>query len=293
MSLRSAILPVLLTFTCAGAALGAHGRYLLEPQASGDVFEYTSEQPYFFDEQVYDSETGARIGLMTFDFDTYSGDPDGMTLGGGALAGGLLLNTNATIRDGYSLHFVQIVTATVSGTISMQQWNLPSRDAGPYPDARPTDPAFASERVGTDPPALSLVDYPRRAFAGGDQEWVAELGLVAYSDDAFLEIDGRFFREARVIDTFQWGFAMDTSATPFGASNLSANPAPSGWGAPSATYLDTLNSFYDGLGGGGTQSARFHFIDADDVYLPSPGGALVLSLLAPMFGRRRREREIA
>src|SRR5262249_31007790 len=95
---------------------------------------------------------------------------------------------------------------------------------------------------------LGFQDFPARTWASGNQSWTAELGLVCIKDTPGT--DG--FRDVRVINTFLWGFnfnGLPANPPPPGIGNVGSFP-PAFWSPPTASYLNTLNNFYDGMGGG-------------------------------------------
>jgi len=230
---------------------GLHGRYLFAAPKSGIVFAYGSQTPVEFNQAVSDGTKALDVGMIRFDYDTYSADPEGNDGGGAALAGGLFANANIAVKPGFQLQWVQVVTASRTGSDAMTEWNLPETNAGEYPDAPPESKRypFDTTKVTLIPPAtLGFQDFPRRNFSNpANETWRAELGLVCVASNA----GGDGFREVRVISTLRWGFDITIHhAAPFGVADVTAH-VPSNWGAPQLSYLNTLNNSYDGLGGGG------------------------------------------
>lgn len=212
--------------------------------------------PTTFDQDV-ESSIG-KCGTIKFDYDTYIENPGGLnpiSAGGAALAGGFFLDASCEVKDEFELAWVQTVTTTITGgdNTGTQGWMLPKKGAGAYPDGgTPTNPAWPSVEPPISPPGmkptLGYQDFPARDFADGDQVWLAELGLVAIAKKPNTNMMGMMFREVRVLGTFLWGFDLKPKA-PFGINNVIASQ-PNLWGPPTPDYLNTLNSFYDGLGGG-------------------------------------------
>lgn len=272
-------------------ALADHGRFLLDPVDSGLVFEYGNPAPTPFDQAVADTTKGINAGMIKFDYDTYTRKPAGNVSGGGALSGGFFMNAGVNVKPGFELHWVQTVIADVTG---QNNWNLPAMNAGEFPDATPASPVYPNESVPTNPlgmaPTLGFQDFPNRFFAAGNQNWQAELGLVCISDTANLDIEGMLFREVRVIDTLLWGFDLVglPAATP-GIANVAAD-APAFWSDPVQSYLDTLNAFYDGMGGGppAVPSTKYKFFNNDNCFIPEPASLTLLAFGALLLNRRRR-----
>ncbi|MCB9852741.1 MAG: PEP-CTERM sorting domain-containing protein [Phycisphaerales bacterium] len=310
------ILPGLITALAAAPTYAEHGRFLQDAAPTNIVQQYGNANPTAFDQVVTDTVKDLNVGNIRFDYDTYTLRP-GNVGGGGALSGGFFMNPGFQLKPGFSLAWVQTVNATHAGD---NEWNLPDTGAGTFPDADPMDrapgtfgpddtllaPTYvfntpAANTTGT-APTLGFQDFPGRGFADGNQTWLAELGLTCISNTATLNIDGRMFRDVRVIDTLLWGFDLNglPVAMP-GIGNVGAN-APHFWSDPTGTYLDTLNNFYDGMGGGGGDdgmggmlpakvSALYHFSNNSNCFQAVPEPGTLLLLLPGLFVLVRRHRD--
>lgn len=297
-ALRAAalVLGILLAASRAAAQPVPHGRYLA---STADSVAHTyggvggGGNPLAFDRAVVDSTKNINAGAIRFDYDTYVGDPDGTTLGGAALSGGFFMNPGVTLKPGFSLAWVQTVLA---GRTGQNDWNLPQNYGSTFPDATPLTPAYPFTTTAfpaVPAPTLGFQDYPGRIFDGGNTYWRAELGLVCMSNTPNLNIGGLMFREVRVIDTFTWGFDLvglpPTPPAVPGIGNVQPH-VPGNWSDPSAVYLNTLNEFYDGSGGGPppVASNRFRFFNNDNCFVPEPAALVLLAFGGLAMMRRRR-----
>ena len=210
-------------FLCANfdiANAQIHGRFLksppFDPFPNTTLEEYGNVNPVQFDSDVADPQSGLDVGEIKFDYDTF--DAETNTLGGGALGGGFFQDAGVRVKNGFSLAWVQALTASTTGA---NFWNLPAANAGKFPDANTATPRYPFEALDVVPvngaPTLSYTDDPLRAFADGDATWNGELGLVAIANHPNLEMNGMMFREVRIIGTFLWGFDIDIA--PGGALN--------------------------------------------------------------------------
>ncbi|HPF41263.1 MAG TPA: hypothetical protein P5081_17355 [Phycisphaerae bacterium] len=299
-------------------ALAEHGRFLLDAASNPDVQTYGNANPTAFDQNVRDDTKNLNAGTIRFDYDTFT-FPPGNAAGGGYLSGGFFMNPQIRLKPGFTLGWVQTVTSDYTGD---NEWNLPAQNAGWFPDADPMDrapgdfgpsdtllaPTYIlnlpdANTTGT-APTLGFTDRPGRAFANGNQTWLAELGLTCISNTATLDIGGQMFRDVRVIDTFLWGFNFNglPVANPGepGIANVGAD-APSFWSDPTPTYLNTLNGFYDGMGGGGGDNGMggmlpalatdlYHFSNNSNCFelIPEPATLLLLCPATLLVLRRRR-----
>ncbi|MFN0135465.1 MAG: PEP-CTERM sorting domain-containing protein [Phycisphaerae bacterium] len=294
----------------------AHGRYLrnpfnpadpTNPANSGIVGTYGGTggggNPIQFDRPVRDNTKNIDAGTIRFDYDTYA-HRNG-TQAGAAISGGFHQNAGVTLKPNYQLAWVQTVIATRTGTDGINGWNLPGTGAGEYPDASPADPRYpfttpATVIVPFAAPTFGFQDFPSRNFGDGNQSWLAELGLVCISDNAPIVIGGQNYRDVRVIDTFLWGFELfnlPAMPPPPGIANVRPQPNPLAWSDPTASYLSTLNSFYDGSGGGdGTRpavaSSRYRFRNFDNCFMEIPEPSSVFLIIAGSVFALIRRREL-
>ena len=274
---------LVLTTGLRGTAVAAHGRFL-EDAPAGNTYGGVGGggDPIQFNETVTDTTKSINAGQIKFDYDTYFSPPN---VGGAGLSGGFYMNDGVTLKPGFSLGWVQTVTADITGA---NDWNLPQMGGPEFPDATPGNPRYPFTAPSTSPPGdaptYGYRDYPWRNMAAGNQSWLAELGLTCISNTANLNINGMAFREVRVIDTFLWGY--DLNGLPVGGGgapgigNVGSDP-PGLWSDPTQSYLDTLNEFYDGSGGGGEPdgmggvkppkvSAKYHFTNNDNCFHRTP-----------------------
>lgn len=312
------LLPALVVALAAMPTYAVHGRFLPDP-ANSTIQQWGNANPTAYDRGVRDDVKNLDVGNIRFDYDTYGRDPDGTVSGGAVLSGGFFMDPQMRVKPGFSLGWVQTVNATVTGA---NAWNLPQAGVGTFPDATPMDRApgtngpddtllaptypYNTPSANTTGvvPTLGFVDAPWRYFGDGNQVWNAELGLTCISNTATMEIGGQMFREVRVVDTLLWGFDLvNLPVAPPGnpsVANVSAD-SPALWSNPTATFINTLNAYYDGMGGGGAPdgmggmlpavaSARYHFANNSNCFEPVPEPATLL-LLCPAFAllvHRRR-----
>jgi len=287
-----------------------YGRYLSAPTATSLVGAYNDASPLTLDQNVVVG--GNTLGSIDFDYDPYVGQGATPTIGGAALSGGFYLGNMAGVAPGFTLAWVQTVSATITGG---NQFNLPNTGAGTFPDADPTDAAAAAFRAANGLPALNptfapayvfdspaavnpptaiptvgFQDFPNRSFASGAQSWLAELGLVAISNAK----NAAGFRTVDVIDTFLWGFNINV-----GPNSVSAF-APGFFGAPTSTYLNSLNSFYSGTsptvgGNAGVTTDKYQFVFDQSalILIPEPGFASILITGAIILTILKRQRALA
>lgn len=276
--------------------------------------------PTPFTAGVRDTTKNIDAGQLKFDYDTYTRNPGGTTGGGAALSGGFFANSNVVVKPGYDLIWVQTVNATRTGGEAASSWNLPLTGAGTYPDADPMDrppptfgpddkkyaPSYPFNTPAVTPPTmmptLGFQDFPARNFADGNQTWTAELGLACVSKTPNINMNGMLFREVRVIGTFLWGFDFNgLPAMPPGIGNIGGF-GPSFWGPATGVYINALNDFYDGTGGGGAPdgmggmlpgvaSAKYRFANDTNCFsvVPEPGTIMLLMVAAGLLRRKRRE----
>jgi len=313
---------LLLPAFLAAAATADHGRYLPDANPTGNTgfnaYGNTGggANPTAFDKPVVDGVKNLQAGQIKFDYDTNTRNPNGNTRGGASLSGGYFANPNVTVKDGFQLIWVQTVIATRTGTEAHDSWNLPATNAGEYPDADPqnrtapgldaTDPLYApsypfNTPIVGGPATLGFQDSPSRNFADGNQSWQAELALACVSTTPNIEIDGRAYSEVRVVGSLLWGFNLNglPAGNP-GIGNVGSF-GPLGWGPATGSFINTLNGFYDGLGGGGgpdgnggflpgVASARYQFANNSNCFqmtVPEPASLMLLMFGAVMLRRLR------
>lgn len=244
----------------AAIAAPVHGRFLRNPADSSIVHSYGNLTPTTFDHDIFCHDI--RVGGIKFDYDIYLHKPNGTDDGGAALSGGFYQDPGVAVRPGYKLAWVQTVTATLSGN---NIWGVGNNVEFPDADSTAT-PAYPFTTTAATPPnppgapTLGYQDFPNRFFENGAQTWLAELGLVCIQD--LPGIDG--FREVHVISTFLWGFGVTEDP-----DTITAN-APHALGAPTASYLATLNDFYDGTAPTGVATSKFRFSDDCDCFVATP-----------------------
>lgn len=309
---RACAIGVIVTLVVPCVASAAHGRFLPDPSmpsapniisAYGNLGGTMPNRPIMFDRAVVDGPKNITAGEIRFDYDTYA-HTNGTQAGVG-IAGGFFMAPMVKVKPGFSLQWVQTIITTNTGTSSQTLWNLPATGAGQYPDVLPSpdgngrdDPFYPFQFLPVAAPAgltRGFQDFPARSFAGGPQFWFAQLGLVAVSDTPNIEMMGMMFREARVIGTFVYGFEFrdaNSNGSIDGLGEVFADPAPLGWGPATQAYLDTLNNFFDGMGGGNPEkpSGKFKFSNNSNAFMiiPTPSGLAVFALSGLIAVRRRR-----
>ncbi len=306
---RSSGLMLLAMAIAPAAALADHGRFLPNPSTTANpniVSAYKNlggvgpARPIAFDRAVRDGTKNIAAGEIRFDYDLYS-HTNG-TQGGAGIAGGFFMKPGVSVKPGFSLQWVQTIIATNTGSSSQTLWGLPATGAGEYPDVLPapngngtSDPFYPFQFLPVAAPAgltKGFQDFPTRNYAGGATSFFAELGLVAVSDTPNIAMMGMMFREARVISTFLWGFEFrdaNSNGSIDGLSETFASSAPIGWTDASAGYINTLNSFFDGVGGpGNVASGKFKFSNNSNAFVPTPATLALLGFAGVVVARRRR-----
>lgn len=282
------------------------GRFLpTAPFTSGPnrVNNYQQMAPVMFDNDVVIN--GMTVGTIRIDYATFLGTfgRNNIPSGGVVISGGFYLAPGFCVNPGFTLAWVQVVNATITGA---NNFNLPQRNAGRFPDAFATDaqsaanggtgvaPAYPGVRLlvppmGVPAPTLPFNDIAPRFFRDGVQSWRAELGLVCIANQP----DANGFRQVHVLDTFVYGF--DVGVNP---NTITAVP-PSSFGPPSGIYLFTLNDFYKGMspsigGNTGVRTDLYHFAASQDCFMPCPAPPSLLLMLVGGAGSvvlvRRRGR---
>lgn len=307
--------------TAVANAFPNHGDFLPPdggPDSGFVVRSWGNASPMSINQPVTDTRKQIDAGRIRFNFDTYLRINDGIADAGAALSGGFFMNEGITLKPGYKLGWVQTVLTRITGG---NHWNLPAENAGEFPDATPRDRTIPNPNTfndqgmapsyrfntptvhpqGQNPNTgggLGFQDFPGRRFADGNQRWVAELALTCISDEPNQIVDGHHYRTVRVISSLLWGFRFTglPTANP-GLANVSP-VGPGDWGAPSNTYLNTLNAYYDGLGGGNVVSDRYRFESNSNCFthIPEPATALLLlfgSVAAMHRNRLRHPRSLA
>ncbi len=215
---------------------------------------------------------GTSIGTLDYSYANWTGTTGtGLTTGGAALAGGFYQTNHSFVPAGWSLDWVQVVTATNSGTNS---WGAAPNT--PFPDtsgkSSPNYPYQYLPITVSPAPTVQFQDFPNRYPILGAQSWSAELGLV---------LENSSTDQLDVIGTFDWGFGINTSGafTP---------DSPTAFGTPSAAYMTTLETDFNGVNGTSWS------IEGQSV--PEPPTFLLASVLGVMglvAGYRRRKRAAA
>lgn len=246
--------------TVALATGGSHGTFLRPAGPPSVVVDYGNvgpgNNPVELTQAIQDEVKEIAAGEIRMTYDTWVGRPPlPLESGGAALAGGFFMNPGVRRKEGFQLGWVQtVIDNTATGG---NAWNLPAANAGRFPDANPGPKTYPNQAVfvrlppGMNP-TLGYTDYPERNL-NVEQTWMAELGLVCIADTP----DAQGFREVRVIGTIRWGFEIDHMAPAArGIEDVHASSPVGTWGNPTQPYLNTLNGFYDGLGGGGGNQDR-------------------------------------
>ncbi len=246
-----------------------------------------------FDRPVMDDAKNINVGMIRFDYtetfevETNPPPPNDPTWGGAALAGGLVLNNNVAVKNGFSLAWVQTINAGTSTAAAQMNWGVAAMNPATYPDAGLASPAYGAASLpggANNPnpmPNFAFQDFPRRTFASGNQSWSAQLGLTCISNG----VDAMGFREVRVVDTFLWGFNIaingDGMLTPADVTPQT----PGLWSDPTPGYLAALNAAYDGMPG-----TRHRFSSNSNCFqvIPEPGTLLLICPgIAALLIRRR------
>lgn len=266
------------------------GRFLFTADTKGSVvYSWGLDTPTQFDQQVTCGDV--VCGDIKFDYETYLRKPGGTVQGGAALVGGFYLAPGLRLAAGDRLAWVQTVSASLTGT---NGWGIdPSKGPFNIPDAgmnSPNSPVYPRESLPVaptnppGPPTLAFQDFPARLFARGAQFWLGELGLVC--------IDGMVngVTQAFVIDTFEWGFEVQSNP------NMIFSIGPQNFGAPSTSYLSTLNAYYSGRAPDpptlGAKTVKYNFqAGCDDCFVaaaPEPSSILLLgTAVLGVFGLTR------
>ena len=293
-----------LAIASSSAFAGVHGTYLLSPDMSSIVGEYGNlgmgMNPIVYEENVTDSVKSIAAGKISFNFDTYVHQDT--TSGGVALAGGFDMAAGVSVKDGFSLNWVQAVQATNVGPAATDIWNLPGAWSGYYPDIRnppdgngANDPFYPFQTTPAGGAGLEekFQDFPRRGFAGGAQSWFAQLALVAVSDTPTINMMGMMFYDVRVIGSFVYGFDfvdVNGDTVISGIGEVQADPAPLGWGPATPSFIDTMNEFYDGAAPGDpvVASGKYKFSNNSNAFIPTPATLALLAAGGVFASRRRR-----
>jgi hypothetical protein len=314
-------LTVVLVLSSAAVSLAAplDTRFLNQPVAGGRISTYNNAAAA----AKYDNNIvvgGSVVGSVLMDYDAFTGTQGTRAIGGANISGGFYLG-NATVKPGFTLEWVQTVSATTTGgeNIAPKGFDLPATNSIAYPDADPTDaaarayltskgrpapvattfaPSYVFTKVQVTPaappggvgaPTLGFTDTPGRGLAPAAlQTWTGELGLVAIS----TALDTHGFHTVDVIASFEYGFTIGAG------SNVVTATAPYNFGAPTAGfggglpfgYTTTLNSFYGGTspavgGNAGVATDLYNFVYDPTVLVPKPApepGTLLLLALGAM-----------
>ncbi len=242
-----------------------------------------------FDRAVTDTVKNIEAGTIRFDYNTWNGPGTPSTFGGGALTGGFFMANDVAVKPGYSLHWLQIVGRDTT-TNGSNDWGLGQQaQNGPFPDADATTPVYPFEDLlsGVNPnpaPTLGFTDFPARPYAWGNQTWAAEIGLTCIANNAGT--DG--FRDVRVVGSFLWGFGVSTVP-----NNSITRAEPSLWGVATNDFINTFNSYYDGMSPDGQATPRFRLANNRNCFVPEPSTGLLLIVVAVSVLRRGRRCDTA
>jgi hypothetical protein len=284
MCWRTALLALAAWVGLPALAEGGFGRFLpTAPFNVGTRFQVSAYQqmtPVVFDNPVV--VNGQTVGTIRIDYATFTGRSliTNNPLGGVVTSGGFYLAPGFCVDANHTLAWAQVVNTTVTGA---NNFNLPQRNAGRFPDAFATDaqsqanggtgraPAYPGVSVlmappmNLGPPTLGFNDIVPRLFRDGVQSWRAELGLICIDNQP----DANGVRQVNVLATFVYGF--DVGVNP---NTITAVP-PSSFGAPSGIYLFTLNDYYKGMspsigGNTGVATDLYHFQTGQGCFTPCP-----------------------
>lgn len=267
-----------------------------------------------FDRSVRDTTKNLDVGQIKFDFAKWrgqsvnqSGEFDGEA-GGAYLAGGFFQDPTVRLKDRMSLHWAQLVTASTAGPNS---WAIPTTQPNStYPDATPRDragtpaPAYPNTALPTGlaqqpnpAPTLAYQDPPWRPVPPNSSSWIATLALVCIESTPTHQEDGMMFRKVNIVSALTWGFNISVPKDDFFEFGHVTGTAPSTWAAAPQDFITTMNSFYDGSGGGGpngmpppVMSDKYKFFNNDNCWqtVPEPSTLPLLVLGLVLSARRPR-----
>jgi hypothetical protein len=287
-------------FACASLLLlsQAPQAYAVRPYLPAPAFKvgaskvesYKNANAFQFDQQVMDH--GINVGQIRFDYNPWGGHnkaSSGAFRGGGALSGGFFLgegpgaDSKASLPLGVRLVWAQLVTSTLSGA---NPWGAANNTA--FPDTiDKLDPAYdlpngsGKTRMANgdilSQPSVGYDDFPSRLPSDGNQNWQAQLALVA---------ENPANHTASVIACFSWGFGV-TAATDGTLANISASN-PRLVAAPPQSFLDSEASYFNGKGGSTLWTFNTH-----PAFVPEPGALslLVIGISAILIRHRSRTKE--
>jgi hypothetical protein len=270
-----------------GTARANHGTYLPNTSftlGSGasqiTVNNWSNTAPTSFTPNV--TQNGTTVGSLIFNYDSWTGfltsSPSTIAVGAG-LSGGFNISNGITVVPGYTLAWAQVVlpVTTIAGNNS---WSAPNGTA--FPDTSgTTSPAypFLFVAVGSPAPTDGFQDFPDRFPSSGDQTWEAE--------DALVGIDSAT-DTMRIVDSFLWGYGVTDS--PAGVTSN----APSLWGAPSTTFVNTETDAFSATGINGVSGTTWTIENNVTLYpvfaVPEPNGVALLlaaSIVAMALRPRR------
>lgn len=182
-----------------------------------------------------------KVGTLKFDYNIWTGIYiDGnVPIGGGAVAGGLWLESGWHSMEGWALRWIQIVKATKA---SPGAWGEQNGKWFPDTGSSKSDPSYPFQflPVTVDPaPTQAMQDFPLRARnLDFDSTFEAELALACLN-----ETD----KKVMIFGSFYWGF--DISEKDGDTLGVVTGVLPNSWGAPSEQLTSTMQTFFDGKNG--------------------------------------------
>lgn len=158
-----------------------------------------------------------KVGTLNFDFAAYTGirssdnplDPD--TIGGAAIRGGFTFDAEFALKPDYKLRWLQVFREIVPGQPDNKEV-----------DGDPFYPIFSI--TGIDAP---LYDVPFDLLTRD---------ITLSFESALVCVDCTDENQVKYIGSFLWGYSI--------ADGIVSGSAPSSWGAPTASFIETVNANY-------------------------------------------------